>query len=323
MLFVRTQKLVAEIEDLVGGTFLAYWNSVAGEVCGNDVMALYEILRRTDRHKHLYLFLKSDGGSGKASLRIVHLLREYADRVTALVPLTCASAATMIALGADEIRMGPVAFLTPVDTSLTHDLSPLDRDNDRVAVALDELMRVIALWRKQARGNDGVNPYQSLFQYVHPLVIGAVDRASSLSTRLCTEILSYHLTDQRRASKISQSLNSAYPAHSYPITIREARRLGLTVKPLAPALTDLLLALNELYSEMGQKAITDRDEANHHDHEIRNILEGRGMQIFYQTSRDWVYRKEERRWVSLNDESGWAKVQPKGAGFERSVFHLR
>jgi len=38
----------------------------------------------------------------------------------------------------------------------------------------------------------------------------------------------------------------------------------------------LLQELNLLYSEMGQRAITDYDEENHHDNEITNILEGKG-----------------------------------------------
>ena len=82
----------------------------------------------------------------------------------------------MITLGANEIQMGPMAFLTPVDTSLTHSLSPIDRDNDRVSVSLDELTRVVRLWQAQ-NGDAKENPYQELFQHVHPLVIGAVDRA--------------------------------------------------------------------------------------------------------------------------------------------------
>ena len=74
----------------------------------------------------IHLFIKSDGGNGQASLRLVNLLRQYCNRLVALAPLECASAATMIALGADEIMMGPMAFLTSVDTSLTHDLSPIE-----------------------------------------------------------------------------------------------------------------------------------------------------------------------------------------------------
>ena len=93
---------------------------------------------------------------------------------------------------------------------------------------------------------------------------------------LCREILGYHMRDARKAERISRRLNSSYPAHQYPITSREARRLGLNVEDLDPELDQLLQELNLLYSEMGQRAITDYDEENHHDNEITNILEGRG-----------------------------------------------
>ncbi|KGF78051.1 hypothetical protein IA69_32845, partial [Massilia sp. JS1662] len=115
--------------------------------------------------------------------------------LVALVPLECASAATMITLGANQILMGPTAFLTAVDTSLNHALSPLDRDNDRVSVSLDELNRVIRRWHNE-QPESTENPYKSLYAYVHPLVIGAVDRAESLSVMLCRELLAYHIADE-------------------------------------------------------------------------------------------------------------------------------
>ena len=140
--------------------------------------------------------MKSDGGSGMASLRLVHLLRRYAQPPHRDRPLNCASAATMLALGADTIQMGPLSYLTAVDTSLEHDLSPLDHTNQLVPVSNDEVDRVIRLWKDTVgRRGDGVNPYQELYKYLHPLVIGALDRASSLSLMLCREILGYHMKD--------------------------------------------------------------------------------------------------------------------------------
>ena len=67
-----------------------------------------------------------------------------------LAPLNCASAATMLALGADRIGMGPLSYLTAVDTSLEHDLSPVDHTNNLVAVSNDEVERVIRLWKESA-----------------------------------------------------------------------------------------------------------------------------------------------------------------------------
>jgi hypothetical protein len=322
VLFSQTQDLIKEIEKHLGAKMICYWNSVNGSVCQNDVVTFYEMLKNLGEQKELYLFVKSGGGDGKASLRIVNLLRQHTQKLYALAPLECASAATMMVLGADEIQMGPLAFLSAVDTSITHDLSPVDKNNALVSVSQDELSRVINLWNKEIKNGDH-NPYQSLYNYVHPLVIGAVDRASSLSIKISKEILSYHLQDEQKADYISNHLNSSYPSHSYPITLREAQNIGLNAKALDKKLNDLLLDLNELYSEMGQKAYTDYDEYNGHDHEILNIIEGNGIQIYYQVDKDWHYRAEERRWIVMNDRSSWVKTNYQNNKLISRPFHIR
>ena len=323
ILIAKTQALLKKIQPKVDGVLLTYWTSTSGSVCDNDVMAMQELLQDLGPQRHLTLVVKSDGGSGMAALRMVHLLRQYTRRLTLLAPLNCASAATMLALGADRIGMGPLSYLTAVDTSLEHDLSPVDHTNNLVAVSNDEVERVIRLWKESSGRNTTVNPYQELYKYLQPLVIGALDRASSLSLMLCREILSYHLKDKRKAESISQRLNSAYPAHQYPITSREARQLGLRVDDLEPGLDRLLQELNLIYSEMGQRAITDFDEGNHHDNEITNILECRKRQVFYQVEKDWHYRKEERRFVPLNDLSAWYFCEKKNGKLLKSKFHIR
>ena len=87
-------------------------------------------------------------------------------------------------------------------------------------------------------------------------------------------------------------------------------------------LNDLLLELNQLYSEMGQQARTDFDESNHHENEILNIVENRGTQIFYQTDQDWHYRAEERRWVKLNNDSNWFRLVMADGEIKRTTLHI-
>lgn len=322
LLVKRTQPLIKKLSTVLKEPVVTYWNSTKGSICQNDVVGLYALLQSTGRLKRLSLFLKSDGGSGQASLRMINLLRQYVDHLTVLVPLECQSAATMLALGADRILMGPLAQLSAVDTSLTHDLSPIDRDNDRVSVSNDELLRVIRLWTEQAKDSTA-NPYQALFPFIHPLVIGAVDRSSALSTRICEEILSYHLKDVKKAHEISEILNSGYPSHTYPITLREAKRIGLKVDSLNDDVNALLFELNEIYSEIGQSASTDFDEKNQHDNSILNIMETAGLLIYFQLDKDWHYRSEERRWVALNDKSSWRKAEIARGKVRISQLHVR
>jgi hypothetical protein len=321
VLFDRTQALLRQMAQVLGGPVVAYWNNPRGSVCHSDVVALYDVLVRLGQHETIYLFLKSDGGSGQVALRLINVLRQRCRRLVALVPLECASAATMIALGADRILMGPTAYLTAVDTSLNHALSPLDRDNDRVNVSLDELNRVIRLWRAE-QGDTAENPYKALYQYVHPLVIGAVDRAESLSIMLCRELLAYHVGDAALVERIAATLNGKYPSHSYPILLDEAVKIGLNAERMPGDLNALLLELNGCYSEMGQKATTDFDEFRAHGNEIVNIWEAEGLQVFYQQDKDWFYRADERRWITMNDNSSWRRIERAGGRIKRSLLHI-
>lgn len=321
LLFAKTQAVLDTVSEALGGPLIAYWNNHRGSVCANDVIALYEVLENLGHHETIYLFIKSDGGSGQVALRLVSLLRQHCRNLVTLVPLECASAATMITLGANQILMGPTAYLTAVDTSLNHALSPIDRDNDRVSVSLDELTRVIRLWREQ-QPDSTENPYKHLFAYIHPLVIGAVDRADSLSIMLCRELLAYHISDEQTANQIATTLNSKYPSHSYPILLAEAKRIGLNAAPLPPKVNALLLQLNELYSEMGQKATTDFDEIRAHGNEILNIWETKGLQSYFQQDKDWFYRSEERRWITMNDNSSWRRIQRVNGKLIKSVMHI-
>jgi hypothetical protein len=321
VLFEKTQAVIESISNLLGSPMISYWNNPRGSVCQNDVVALYEILEKLGNHDTIYLFIKSDGGSGQVSLRLISLLRQHCHNLIALVPLECASAATMITLGANQIMMGPTAYLTAVDTSLNHALSPIDRDNDRVGVSLDELTRVIRLWRAE-QSDSTENPYKHLFNYVHPLVIGAVDRAESLSIMLCRELLAHHIDDESTANEIATTLNSKYPSHSYPILLAEAKKIGLNAEPLPTAVNAMLLELNRLYSEMGQKAVTDFDEIRSHGNEILNIWEAKNLQVYFQQDKDWFYRSEERRWITLNDNSSWRKIERIGNKLKKSTMHI-
>ena len=69
VLFAKTQKIVEAIEAESGATFVSYWNSSSGSVCHNDVLGFYEVLQRIGSRPELVLFIKSDGGTGTASLR--------------------------------------------------------------------------------------------------------------------------------------------------------------------------------------------------------------------------------------------------------------
>jgi hypothetical protein len=131
------------------------------------------------------------------------------------------------------------------------------------------------------------------------------------------------MNNRAKRVRISRALNYEYPSHTYPITIREARRLGLNIRELDPSVDALLRELNHLYSTMAHALTTDYDTLNYHNSEICNLLEMDGRQVFYQVDKDWHYRKEERRWVPMNDRSSWYLSTKKRGRWTPEAFFIR
>ncbi len=150
----RTQDLLNHVQARIGMPILVYWLSTGGSICQNDVTAMSAMLGAAKRARRVGLFLKSDGGNPEAALRFVHLLRQKFEHISLLAPFECASAATMVALGANEIQMGATSYLTAVDSSFKHDLSPVDHHNYLVSVSQDEVMRILRLWKEQRSGGN-------------------------------------------------------------------------------------------------------------------------------------------------------------------------
>lgn len=67
------------------------------------------------RERELDLILHSPGGSAEAAESLVEYLRQRFDRIRVFVPVAAMSAATMMALSADELFMGQHSQLGPID----------------------------------------------------------------------------------------------------------------------------------------------------------------------------------------------------------------
>ncbi|HMD69657.1 MAG TPA: hypothetical protein VKF42_12305 [Chitinivibrionales bacterium] len=320
MRLLETQRVVIQAEKLLCGPLITYWNSRNGEICDEDTEALRTLLSAMPFTKRLFLCLTSTGGNGLASLRIANLLRKHCESLVVLVPTCAASAATMIALAADEIWLAPHANLSPVDTKIHHALAPVNQTNDQVGVGQDELTRIIALWRKESKGSPS-NPYAALWPYIHPLVVGAVDRANSLSLKLCDALMSFHISNAALRTKIATMLTREYPAHGYPIMLSEARRIGIPAKEMKPNIEKVLSDLQRYYVEAGKQNRIDTDQDHHHDYELTAIAERKGRMVFFRLDRDWYYRAEERRWLPMNaSKDGWYAVElHKGMTIEKRL----
>ena len=81
----------------------------------DEIPPLGDALKSLGDVDALYLVINSPGGDGTVAEKIIEMCRSYCEKFTVAVPNRAKSAATMIALGADEIVMGYASELGPID----------------------------------------------------------------------------------------------------------------------------------------------------------------------------------------------------------------
>lgn len=86
-------------------------------VTGEDVHGFMQVCHGVEE-RELDLILHSPGGQPEAAEQIIEYLRTQFDYIRCLVPMQAKSAATMIALGCDEIVMGHHSELGPIDPQI-------------------------------------------------------------------------------------------------------------------------------------------------------------------------------------------------------------
>jgi len=198
------------------------------------------------------VLLHSMGGDALAAWKIMSVLRERFKNVSVLVPYAAFSAATVFALGANEIVMHPNASLGPIDPQIAVNLP----NGTMRQFAYEDLVEFLGFLR-----NDVILTEQQhvstvmdkLFSAVDPLVVGAAKRASDLSTEVGERLLSMHLDDDRKAKQIAQNLNKSFFSHGDAVSRTRAKKLDLQVAEpdvqLEKLLWDAYLGIEE-YLEM-------------------------------------------------------------------------
>lgn len=211
---------------------------LGGQIALDVIPVFYRHLREIGETEKLDLFLYSRGGHTIAPWRLVNLVREYCKNFSVLIPYRAHSAATLIALGANEIIMGPLAELSPIDPSISSPFNPPTPGKPgekKVQVNVEDVFGYINLAREKMDISDQDNitsVLERLIDHLHPLALGGVYRSHALIRLLAQKLLSLHMQDkdERRAiPQIVGDLAEKLYYHEYLISRKEAGNLGLKV----------------------------------------------------------------------------------------------
>ncbi len=227
-----------------------------------DVVRLfYEHLKRVGHVEKIDVLVFSCGGDTIAPWRLVNLAREFCHRFCVLVPYKAHSAATLLALGADEIIMGPMGELSPIDPSISTPFNPPHPDNPnepKVEIGVEDVSGFINLAKERAGITSQeamVQVFGKLVDHIHPLAIGGVYRSHALIRLLAAKMLALHMTQSAevdRIPKIVDDLAEKLFYHNYLINRSEAQNLGLKVSKSSEDVEKLMWDLYLTYEmEMG------------------------------------------------------------------------
>ncbi len=237
MSYKARKKLYKELEKIRERPVITYITSSRTNAAGNIA---YDAIRQfihqlefyKEKPKNIDLLINSFGGDGLTSWRIITMLREYLGKegkITCLVPYCAFSAATLIAVGCDEIFMHPLASLGPVDPQIT-----VNRKDGPQQFAYEDVSAYTKFLKEEAgitEQREKVGLLSQLVTQIEPSVIGASKRASMQSITMAARLLKLHMTDTdaQKADIIAQKLSKNYFSHGHAVSKSEAEELGLNI----------------------------------------------------------------------------------------------
>lgn len=312
--YFETQKILSTLETQLNSKVMCYYTPSLNEINQSHPDIFLEQLRKVGHQPTISLIVVSNGGDSSASFRIASIIREYCDKFQILIPSRCASAATVLSLSADQVIMCPSGYLTAIDTSLAHPLNPKGPDNQPVHVSVDQIKRILRFLNEEGPAiseNQKEGSYRTLFKYLHPLVLGEIDRISSRTILIAGKMMKMHPGDFKGDSQIdwiAHHLYNDYPEHGFPILYEEAKDIGLPVQKADSALSSLLRDLVNYYDSTTTSAKTHFSETYYHVSGFTNLVESVGLRTSFRSSYDKRINPTTRAWQVENDLSRWVNI---------------
>jgi ClpP class serine protease len=192
-----------------------------------DIQDSEDVLRAiklTDPDVPIDMILHTPGGLVLAAGQIAYALSKHPAKVTVFVPHYAMSGGTLIALAADEIAMDDNAVLGPIDPQL----------GQFPAAAI---LRVLE--------QKNVNEIDD-----QTLILADISRKAIAQVEATVMRIVGDRMESAKATDLAQIFTSGRWTHDYPISVEEARQLGL---PISTGLPEEVYRLMSLYPQASQR----------------------------------------------------------------------
>lgn len=264
---MNRRELIQQIEKTRGSKVITYFTGdrqgpVNGRIAGDVIPIISRQLREMGKTESIDLFLYSSGGNTMVPWRLVSMIREYCNKFSVLIPYKAHSAATMIALGADEILMTDLSEISPIDPSTANVFNPQDPKNshNKIPISVEDVMAYFDLIKNKFGIKNDEELTKAFMKFtesspqIHPLALGNVNRIHNLIRILAKRLLKSHKEpmEEEQIEKIVDYFTEKLYSHQYIIGRKEAKG-DLGLRNVIYADKELAEAMTNLYEEYAQK----------------------------------------------------------------------
>ena len=234
--------------------FLLLWLAADGNINRGSIApirrAIEDQVSSPPDEVEIDVWLDSPGGDAHSAYKLALMLRAAASRVRVVIPDYAKSAATLLAISADEIYLAPGADLGPLDGqmvdegSVSGSISALsiaraadEVARDAVQMAMDggaDLMAITGLSRAQtieAMLTFSARFSEPLVCQLDPKVVHSAKQTLKVTAKYAELLLEEVGSEDPKG--IAKALVETFPTHGYVISLKEAKSLGLPVRPIA------------------------------------------------------------------------------------------
>jgi len=181
-----------------------------------------ELCDKTDC-RNLFLVLNSPGGYVDSSYKVARALRKSFKNIVVFVPHVAASGGTLVALTGNEIVMGMMSQLTPLDPH-----SEFGKETTFAKSVIDGFESVTSFFKK-TRVEDAPYTYKVLAdKYDAEKLDRAISALTLMEDYIC-EILGGCGYKKDKIKQIAESLVRGFKNHGEVITLEKAKKIGLKV----------------------------------------------------------------------------------------------
>jgi ClpP class serine protease len=206
-----------ETMNLLGFPIMRYINI-------EDSEEVIRAINLTDEDVPIDLVLHTPGGLVLATERIACALRRRKGKVTIFVPHYAMSGGTLIALAADEIVMDKSAVLGSVDPQIG-------------GYPASSILKVL-----ETKDKDEIDD--------ETYILADISRKAVKQLRDCVKEILSDKMDETKADEVADLLTRGEWTHDYPITVDEAKSIGL---PVSTEMPEEVYQLMNLFPQSGNR----------------------------------------------------------------------